>query len=138
MPEQLQKRIDDAERLLQRNHNAPTVPVYDPSNMPQDAVVGQVAVGSDNSFNWFDGTWHTEAGTPSNAGDVPQDLIDGQIAIGTDSTFHWCLGGTWFTSSAIQTSTLGSVPQDLVTGQIAIGTDGSFHWYDGTDWQTFA
>lgn len=131
-------RIDELERSVRMLVQAPTVPIYDPTNLPQDAVRGQIAVGSDASFNWFGGTnWHTQAGTPSATGNVPQDMIDGQIAIGTDGSFHWAFDGTWY-SAAFQSSTVGNVPQDVLAGQIVIGTDGTLHWYDGTDWKTFA
>jgi len=138
MPERLLHRVDKAERLVRKLYNAPTVPIYDISSLPQDAVIGQVAIGSDNSFNWYDGSWHTQAGTASIVGQVPQDSVDGQIVIGSDGSFHWCIGGTWYTDgNGVQPSTTGDLPQDLVTGQVAIGTDGSFHWYDGANWQTF-
>lgn len=114
-------------RELKQN-SSPTVPTYNPSSLPQDAVAGQIAVGTDNSFNWFDGSsWHTQAGTPSTVGDVPQDKVDGQIAIGAEGSFHWCVGGIWYTSGFVS-SIIGDIPQDSVKGQIAIGSDGSFHW----------
>lgn len=131
-------RIDQMEQVINRMQQAPTVPIYDPASLPEDAVIGQVAVGSDNSFNWYDGSsWHTQAGTPSTTGNIPQDAVDGQIAIGTDGSFHWCISGTWYTA-AFAASIVGNVPQDTVIGQIAIGSDGTFHWYDGTQWQSFS
>jgi hypothetical protein len=131
-------RVANAEQVVNRAMQAPTVPIYDPTNLPQDVVTAQVAVGTDYSFNWYDGSsWHTKAGALSVVGNIPQDAVDGQIVIGVDGSFHWFISGTWYTAM-FAASTLGSVPQDTVLGQVAIGADGSFHWYDGTQWQTFS
>lgn len=42
----LHQRIDALENEIRRlrNQNAPTVPIYDSNNFPQDAVEGQVAI----------------------------------------------------------------------------------------------
>lgn len=125
----METRLDKLESLMQSHQQAPTVPIYDPTDLPQDAVTGQIAIGSDSSFNWFDGTsWQTQAGVFSIVGNVPQDSVDGQIAIGTDGSFHWHLNGTWFTAAA-QDSIEGHTPQDAIVGQVVIGTDGSLHWF---------
>lgn len=131
------QRIQELERIVQAHIPAPTVPIYDSADLPQDAVAGQVAIGTDNSFNWFGGTnWHTQAGSPSTVNAAPLDVLEGQIAIGTDGSFHWYVNGQWY-SAAFQSSTIGASPQDPLAGQIAIGNDGSFHWYD-SNWHTFA
>lgn len=42
----LHKRIDDLEREIQRlkANSSPTLPIYDSTNFPQDAVEGQIAI----------------------------------------------------------------------------------------------
>lgn len=56
----LHRRISDLERRVDQKFLAPTVPTYDSSNFPQDAVHGQIA--KDASHNaWVygeDDTWH--------------------------------------------------------------------------------
>lgn len=54
------KQIDVLARRIERlqNNAAPTVPIYDPTNFPQDAVEGQIALGTDDSaWKFFNGTW---------------------------------------------------------------------------------
>lgn len=44
--ELLHRRIDELEKEVQRlrNNAAPTIPIYDSANFPQDAVEGQIAI----------------------------------------------------------------------------------------------
>jgi len=131
------QRLHVLERAIKAHIAAPTVPIYNTSvPMPEDAVKGQVAIGSDNSFNWYGGTsWHTVAGIASVINASPQDVVEGQIAIGSDGSFHWYVNGQWY-SAAFQDSIVSHSPQDVLKGQVAIGTDGSFHWHD-SNWHTF-
>lgn len=42
----LHKRIDDLTKTVERlrNNAAPTIPIYDSTNFPQDAVEGQIVI----------------------------------------------------------------------------------------------
>lgn len=42
----LHKRIDELQKEVNRlkNNAAPTIPIYDSTNFPQDAVEGQIAI----------------------------------------------------------------------------------------------
>src|SRR5574338_440379 len=58
-------RIEQLERHvgLARNVQRPTVPIYDNTDYPQDAVEGQIAVGLDDNLHFFkDGVWHDVGG----------------------------------------------------------------------------
>lgn len=52
----VERKVDKA-----RSNPAPTVPIYDVSDFPQDAVEGQIAIGSDVSL-WFfkNGSWQKQ------------------------------------------------------------------------------
>lgn len=68
MIEEAHRRIAELERELNRiaNNSAPTVPIYDPDHLPQDAVNGQVAVGTDTKLYWYSNNeWHHHSGVPS-------------------------------------------------------------------------
>jgi hypothetical protein len=128
--DQFHHRLRVLEENIERIQSAPTLPIYDPTNLQQDDVECQIAIGSDNSFMWFSsGVWHFQTGTPSTIGNVPQDIIEGQIAIGSDGSFHWYVNGAWFTGPYI-VATPVNVPQDLLIGQVVIGTD-IFCWFIG-------
>lgn len=43
-------RLVQVERKLGRLIAAPTFPIYDTTNTPNDAIAGQVAIGSDGSL----------------------------------------------------------------------------------------
>lgn len=140
--EDVHKRLDYIERINLMRNTAPTVPIYNPSNMPQDPVLAQIAVGTDNSFNWFapDNTWHTQAGSLATPGVMPQDQIDGQIVIGTDGGFYWHITN-WYTAAFVD-SIPGIVPQDPIEAQIVVGSNNGFHWYSKDlsltlKWRTF-
>jgi hypothetical protein len=54
------KRIVKLENEVKRlkNVSAPTVPIYDPTNFPQDAINGQVAIGSDDTaWKYVNDAW---------------------------------------------------------------------------------
>jgi hypothetical protein len=54
------KQIDVLARRIERlqNNAAPTVPIYDPTNFPQDALEGQIALGTDdNAWKFWNGVW---------------------------------------------------------------------------------
>lgn len=129
-------RVDHAERNIYNTFKnaraAPTMPVYDFNDLPQDAVLAQVALSYDPVtgfawFMWYDGGWFFQPGFPSIVGHAPQDPVEGQIAVGNDGTFHWYINGGWYTSKW-KLSGVGFVPQDVLLGQVAIGIDGTFHW----------
>lgn len=125
-------RVGRLERKVSSHNNAPTVPVYDFMDLPQDSVQAQVAVAYDPVTNiawfmWYDGGWFFQPGFPSSVGHAPQDPVEGQIAIGNDGTFHWYINDGWWTSPW-KGSNVGYVPQDVILGQVVIGVDGTFHW----------
>jgi hypothetical protein len=105
------------------------------SIFPQDSIKGQIAVGTDGSINWFNGTeWQTKVGIPS-GGNPPQDAVNGQIAIGSDHSLNWCVNDTWY--GAPGTPATGNAPQDAVQGQLVLGV-GAPCWFDEGQWWTFA
>jgi hypothetical protein len=97
--------------------------------LPWDAVEGQVAIGTDGSFNWYsNGAWHGQPGTPVYIPTTPQDVVDGQVVIGQDGALYWYTDGQWYTAPFVP-STEVNPPQDVVAGQVAIGmSDDTFHW----------
>lgn len=130
-------RIIALETEISRVMAAPTLPIYDPSNPPEDAVECQVFIGTDNSLNWYSsGSWHTKAGVLSTVNNTPQDVIEGQIVIGADDSLHWFVNGDWYT--AVFAATGGNPPQDAVIGQIAVGNSDNFCWYSNGSWYSLA
>ena len=69
--EQFHHRLVAVENKLHKVQVAPTFPIYDINDLPQDVVTGQIALGTDNSIGWFDGSWHTYPGSPSFIGNMP-------------------------------------------------------------------
>lgn len=45
-----------------RGTKRPTLPIYDRTNFPQDAITGQVAIASDGSLWTYNDTWNLVAG----------------------------------------------------------------------------
>jgi len=130
----LYNRLCVVERDLERVVAAPTYPIYDVSHLPQDDVKGQIALGKDNSINWYDGTtWNTKAGTLS-GGTAPQDAIPGQVAIGSDNSLNWYVNGAWYGAPGNMAS--GNPPQDAIQGQLVVGTN-SICWFVAGAWYGF-
>lgn len=115
---------------------APTVPIYEITNLPQDAVECQLAIGSDDSLNWYSsGSWHTIADGGVTINSVPQDVVEGQIVVCLDGTgIAWFSNGNWH--AAAGTSTSGNPPQDAIEGQIAIGNSDNLCYYSNGQWYT--
>jgi len=133
----IHQRLDKAELQLRRLISTLTIPVYDPSNMPQDAVEGQIAVGIDNSFNWFtNNSWHTQPGLPTVSINAPQEGINGEVVVTSDHGLAWYVNGAWYGSGGVPVSS-GNPPQDSISGQIAIGNDGILCWHSRGTWYTF-
>lgn len=68
MIEEVHRHLAELERELNRvaNNPMPTVPIYDPADLPQDAVNGQVAIGTDTKLYWYSNdAWHHHSGVPS-------------------------------------------------------------------------
>lgn len=125
------QRINKVEESLLRMQT-PTLPIYDNAAFPQDAISGQIALGVDNSINWYDGsTWTTIFGVLATVGNVPQDAVEGQIVISTSSHLCWYVNGAWYT--APRGEAIGVFPQDSVEGQLVIGNN-SIAWYDNGQW----
>ena len=68
-------------------------------NPPQDAVEGQIVIGSDHSLNWFaQGKWYGKGGHHVDTVYVtfpPQDNVQGQLATGANGLF-WFDEGNWY------------------------------------------
>lgn len=131
----LYKRLSSVERLVSAVVAAPTLPIYDPANPPQDAVDAQIFIGTDDSINWFDestATWNTCASSDVVVGNIPQDVLEGQIVIGSDDSLCWYSNGLWH-GVAPTLATVGNTPQDPLEGQIVIGMD-SLCWYSSGSW----
>lgn len=70
LAEAAHQRIDAIERMLQSklNNPAPTIPQFDQTNFPQDAVPGQIATDPNDNSMWVygnDGVWHRVSGGQS-------------------------------------------------------------------------
>lgn len=134
MLDHFHKRFSVVERELEKIIAAPTFPIYDTSDLPDDVINGQIGIGTGGSINWFiDDIWNTAPGTLSTVGNLPQDVVEGQIAIGSDNSLNWFVNGNWYGIAGVPAS--GNPPQDAVDGQIAIG-NGSLVWYVGS-WYGF-
>lgn len=129
----LYKRLILIERSVEEIIAAPTFPIYDPADLPQDAVDAQVFIGTDDSINWFDGTsWNTYAALDAVEGIIPQDLIEGQIVIGSDNSLCWYSNGIWHgVAGSLAT---GNPPQDAVEGQLVLGDIGNLCWFSNGNW----
>ena len=129
----LYRRLEMLEQHYQRAQVAPTFPIYDVANMPQDAVEAQIVIGTDDSINWFDGTnWQTNPGSAAAPNNVPQDPLEGQIVLGSDNSLCWYSNGNWHgVAGSLAT---GNPPQDSLEGQIALGVDNSLCWFVGGAW----
>jgi len=126
-------RIEKLERSVRSNSAAPTFPIYDPANPPQDAIDAQIFIGTDDSINWFDGTnWNTSA--PSNVivDAAPQDVIEGQIAVGSDCSLCWFSNGSWHGAPATL-ATVTATPQDVLECQLIVGSN-CIAWYCDGQW----
>jgi hypothetical protein len=135
MLDHFHKRLQIVERDLDRKIAAPTFPVYDVDNLPDDVVNGQIVIGTDGSINWFaDDAWNTKVGGLSTIGDVPQDVVEGQVVIGLDDSLNWFVNGSWYGVQGISAN--GNPPQDAVNGQIAIGNN-SIVWFSNDQWHGF-
>jgi hypothetical protein len=135
MLDYLHNRLKVVERDLDRKVDAPTFPVYDPTNLPQDAVNGQIALGTDGSFNWcIADVWHTQAGVLSTLGNIPQDAVEGQIVVGTNNSLNWYVNGLWYGGAGALVA--GNPPQDAVENQIALSTISPI-WYTNGSWYGF-
>jgi hypothetical protein len=122
-------------RLDEFKTNGPTLPIYDPSNLPQDTVDGQIAIGIDDSFLWqYNGTWYTVAASPPSVSDFPQDAVEGQVAVGSDHHLYWYSNGAWHTAPFVELT--GNPPQDAISGQLAIGTNTAAWHHEGV-WYGF-
>lgn len=126
-------RLQYVERGIERIIAAPTFPIYDVDDLPQDAIKGQIVLGTDGSINWFDGTWHTRIDNTS-IGSPPQDVVNGQIVIGLDNSLHWFVNDTWYGVAGV--SCIGNPPQDAINGQLAIGNS-CIVWFSNDDWYGF-
>ena len=130
--------LRDLELRLERvGSAAPTFPIYDITNPPQDALEAQVAIdGPTDSVAWFSSAaWFTQAPTGTPATDLPQDAVEGQFAIGSDTTFYWYSNGAWHNAAGFATD--GNPPQDFMDGQIVIGNADNFCYCVGQVWYTF-
>lgn len=83
----LVNRVSRLEDLVKRQVNAPTLPKYDPTNPPQDAVEGQIHSGIDDQlYHFSNGLWHLA------------------------SVFTPNTGGTWISYTPTWTETAGVQP----------------------------
>ncbi len=89
----LYKKICKLERqvALLQNNSAPTVPIYDPANFPQDAVEGQIAIGSDdNLWKYVSGVWSEAGGGGITVEWMQYSFDTGQtIASGSSAQLDW-------------------------------------------------
>lgn len=134
MHEILFARLRYVDDRLRGHVSAPTLPIYNSTNLPQDAVDGQLALTTDIEFAWYlNGIWQTQAGVLAN-GNPPQNAINGQVAIGSDHSLCWFYEGNWYGCPG--TIVTGNPPHDAITGQIALGNTKPV-WHDEGDWYSF-
>jgi hypothetical protein len=135
--EQLHRRISHAEDSVRRIQAAPTVPIIDPTNQPQDPLDSQIVIGVDDSINWYDGaSWNTHAASVI-SGTGPQDPLEGQVAIGSDNSLCWYSNAAWRGAAGQLAVASGSLPQDPLEGQLVVGSN-SIIWFSNGDWYGFA
>jgi hypothetical protein len=125
-------RLSVVERDLNKMIAAPTFPIFDVNDLPQDVINGQIAICTDGSINWFlNDTWNTFVGSASTVGDIPQDVVEGQIVIGLDNSLNWFVNDTWY--GVAGTAASGNPPQDALEGQIVLGVAG-LCWFINGQW----
>jgi len=128
------RRLSALEYMVHKPQTAPTFPIYNVTDLPQDAVDGQIAIGLDNSINWFSNNlWYSLIGEKSIVGDIPQDTVNGQIVIGLDNGLHWKIGDTWFGIPSSEIPVIGNPPQDAIEGQIVVNGS-SICWFSNSQW----
>lgn len=133
--DQFHHRLSDLERHANRYYSAPTFPIYDVNNFPQDSFDGQVAIGTDDSINWYSsGAWHTQAPTDPTIVHAPIDALEGQIVTSDDNSLCWFSNGAWHGGAGVVCT--GNPPIDPIDSQLALGND-ILCWRNGDNWFTF-
>lgn len=134
MLDHFHRRLSVVERDLERGFAAPTFPIYDPANFPQNSLEGQIVVGVDkNLYCRSGGTWYSQTGVLA-LGNPPPNAIPGQIVIGSDHSLNWFIDGQWYGVAGVLAS--GNPPQYAVDGQLVIGNAGNICWHIGGKWYT--
>lgn len=85
-------KLENIVRRLQQN-DSPTIPSYDQTNFPQDAVYGQIAKDYNDHTMWVygeDDSWH-QIGVPSGAEFISAPGVDNQTigASGGSAKIQW-------------------------------------------------
>lgn len=133
----LHSKLRTVERDLNHEIQAPTFPIIEAFNLPQDAVEAQICLDDNaNLCYYLNATWYEIVGSFSLPGILPQDLVEGQIAIGLDNSLNW-YGRVNFSGTPIWQSVVGvpfyGGPQDVVNGQLALSSDRPV-WFSEDSW----